>query len=154
MIVVASMVAPAGHAVGTAEVALVQGGGEQGTRKTDESVIEVFERHVDATELVETPVDLVVWPEDVIDTDGAFVDDPWADVVGVLAGDLDAPIIVGTVEGVSPKAFRNSAVLVDASGEVIDRYDKVHRVPFGEFVPFRSLLESGRRRRAPRPRRA
>ena len=104
-------------------------------------MIEVFERHLEATELVEPPVDLVVWPEDVIDTDGAFVDDPWADVVGELAGELDAPIIVGTVEGAGPDAFRNSAVLVDASGEVIDRYDKVHRVPFGEFVPFRSLLE-------------
>ena len=115
--------------------------GQQGTRKTDDSVIEVFERHLEATELVEPPVDLVVWPEDVIDTDGAFVDDPWAEVVGELARELDAPIIVGTVEGAGPDAFRNSAVLVDASGEVIDRYDKVHRVPFGEFVPFRSLLE-------------
>jgi apolipoprotein N-acyltransferase len=141
-IVGVSMAAPTGHAVGTAEIALVQGGGEQGTRKTDASVIEVFERHLDATELVETPVDLVVWPEDVIDTDEAFVDDPWADDVGELARGLEAPMIVGTVEGVGPNAFRNSAVLVDGSGEVIDRYDKVHRVPFGEFVPFRSLLET------------
>ena len=141
VIVAASMVAPAGHAVGTAEVALVQGGGEQGTRKTDESVIDVFERHVDATDLVEAPLDLVVWPEDVIDTDGDFVDDPWSGVVGSLAQALGSPMIVGTVEGAGPGAFRNSAVLVDESGEVIDRYDKVHRVPFGEFVPFRSLLE-------------
>jgi apolipoprotein N-acyltransferase len=136
-----SMVAPSGHPVGTAEVALVQGGGPQGTRKTDEGVIEVFERHLAASELIEPPVDLVVWPEDVIDTDGPFVDDPWAAAVGELARDLDAPIIVGTVEDAGPDRFRNSAVLVDASGEVIESYDKVHRVPFGEYVPFRSLLE-------------
>ena len=68
----------------------MQGGGEQGTRKSDASVVDVFERHVDATELVEPPVDLVVWPEDVIDTDADFADDPWADVVGDLAADLDA----------------------------------------------------------------
>ena len=96
---------PSGHAVGTAEVALVQGGGPQGTRKTDASVIEVFERHVEATDLVEPPVDLVVWPEDVIDTDGPFVDDAWAEVIGELARELDAPIIVGTVEGAGPDAF-------------------------------------------------
>lgn len=141
LVVLGATVSPRGHDVGTAEVALVQGGGEQGTRKTDTGVIEVFERHVEATALIESPVDLVVWPEDVIDTDGDFERDPWADEVGNLARELDAPMLVGTVEGAGPDAFRNSAVLVDATGEVVDRYDKVHRVPFGEFVPFRSLLE-------------
>ncbi len=137
-----STVAPSGHRVGTAEVALVQGGGEQGTRKTDTGVIEVFERHVDATALVDTPVDLVVWPEDVIDTGDAFAEDPWAEVVSDLARGLDAPMVVGTVEAAGPDAFRNGAVLLDAEGEIQQRYDKVHRVPFGEFVPLRSLLET------------
>src|SRR3546814_16384733 len=94
-----------------------------------------------ATEDVEPPVDLVVWPEDVIDTDEAFVDDPWADVVGALAEDLGAPMIVGTVEGDGPDAFRNAAVLVGSDGEVLQRYEKVPRVPFGEYVPLRWLLE-------------
>jgi len=100
-----------------------------------------FERHVDATGLVRPPVDLVVWPEDVIDTPGAFVEDPWAEVVGNLARGLHAPMIVGTVEDDTPTTFRNAAVLVDAQGRVIERYDKVHRVPFGEYVPFRSLID-------------
>lgn len=140
LVVGGSLLAPDGHAVGRAEVALVQGGGEQGTRKSDTGVIDVFQRHVRATAEVRPPVDLVVWPEDVIDTDGPFPDDPWADVVGDLARELHAPMVVGTVEGAGPEHFTNSAVLVDADGEVADRYDKVHRVPFGEYVPFRSLL--------------
>lgn len=141
VLVAGAMVAPDGHDVGSAEIAFVQGGGEQGTRKSDTGVVKVFERHVDATGGVQPPVDLVVWPEDVIDTEGDFVDDPWADVVGELARGLDAPMIVGTVEGAGPDAFRNAAVLVDADGEVVQRYDKVHRVPFGEYVPVRWLLE-------------
>jgi apolipoprotein N-acyltransferase len=136
-----SVAAPSGHRVGSAEIALVQGGGRQGTRKTDTSVVDVFERHLDATELVEPPVDLVVWPEDVIDTEGDFPSDPWARDVGDAARSVGAPMIVGTVEGVDADAFRNTATLVDASGDVVQRYDKVHRVPFGEFVPLRDLLE-------------
>lgn len=141
VVVGVSAAAPRGHTVGTAELALVQGGGEQGTRKTDASVIEVFERHVEASDLVRPPVDLVVWPEDVIDTPGDFVDHPRSLVVARLAGELNAPMLVGTVEGAGPDAFRNSAVLVGPAGDVIDRYDKVHRVPFGEWVPLRWLLE-------------
>jgi apolipoprotein N-acyltransferase len=133
--------APDGRPVGEAELALVQGGGEQGTRKSDTGVIDVFERHVAATAGVEPPVDLVVWPEDVIDTEGAFEDDPWSRVVGSLAADLDAPMVVGTVEGAGPDHFTNSATLVTSDGAVAQRYEKVHRVPFGEYVPFRSLLE-------------
>ena len=134
-------VAPAGHEVGTAEIALVQGGGEQGTRKSDTGVVDVFERHVAATALVAPPVDLVVWPEDVIDTPGTFAEDPWSLVIANLARDLRSPMVVGTVEDAGPGRFTNSAVLVDREGKLLERYDKVHRVPFGEYVPFRPLLE-------------
>jgi apolipoprotein N-acyltransferase len=34
----------------------------------------------------------------------------------------------------------NSAILVNPSGEFASRYDKVHLVPFGEYVPFKDWL--------------
>jgi apolipoprotein N-acyltransferase len=45
-----------------------------------------------------------------------------------------------TPRDVKPFQVFNSVVAVDGQGRLTGRYDKHHLVPFGEFVPFRSLL--------------
>ena len=128
--------APRGHAVGSFEAALVQGGGEQGTRKEDTGVVVPFENHVAATALVRPPVDLVVWPEDVIDTRGAFVDDPWYADVAALARGLRAlkdaidegPLIDGLVDvGRWLEEFHPRALVE------LDYGGLVHTLPAGEL---------------------
>src|SRR6185503_14721186 len=34
----------------------------------------------------------------------------------------------------------NSAGLVNPRGEMVSRYDKIHLVPFGEYIPMKNLL--------------
>ncbi|HKH06890.1 MAG TPA: nitrilase-related carbon-nitrogen hydrolase, partial [Acidimicrobiales bacterium] len=141
-VTVAGALAPDGRQVGTLDVAVVQGGGPQGTRASDTDERLVFERHLDATQGVETPVDLVVWPEDVVDTEGPVESNREGTELSDLARELDATLIAGVVEGVDRESFRNASQAYDADGRVVDRYDKVHRVPFGEYVPLRSLIEN------------
>jgi apolipoprotein N-acyltransferase len=119
----------------------VQGGGPQGTRAINTDRRKVFERHLEASEEVPDGMDLVLWPENVVDTDFDVQDAREGRELEALARRLGAPLSVGTVEGVDDVSFRNSQQVLSAEGEWTDRYVKVQRVPFGEWVPFRSFIE-------------
>ncbi|SRR6266849_6621528 len=85
---------------------------------------------------------LIVWPESPA---FFYTSDPrllaW---LTTIAQDTRSYMLVGSV-GVQdspqgmPQPF-NSALVVDPQGHVTGRYDKIHLVPFGEFVPFKDLL--------------
>jgi apolipoprotein N-acyltransferase len=141
-LVLVSLVAPQGDPTGeTVDIAYVQGGGPQGTRAINTDERKVFERHLAASAQVPPGLDLVLWPEDVVDTDDVVQDAEEGRELEQLAADLDTTLVVGTVEGVSDTEFRNSSQVVTSDGEWTDQYIKVQRVPFGEFVPFRPLIE-------------
>ncbi len=50
------------------------------------------------------------------------------------------PALIGAITGRPGDAQFNEALLYDGSGRMVDRYRKVHLVPFGEFVPWRNVL--------------
>lgn len=141
---VASPLAPRAHDVGDpVRVAIVQGGGPQGTRAINTDMDEVFDRHMKASDKVKPPVDLVLWPEDVVDLDGSDIADPdekKGQRLVALAERVGAPVIAGVVQDEGEHHFRNFSVVVRPDGSFGDRYEKVHRVPFGEYVPLRSLI--------------
>jgi apolipoprotein N-acyltransferase len=135
-------VAPRGHDVANLRVAVVQGGGPQHTRAADTDDWVVFQREVEATEKIKGPVDLVLWPEDVVGLEGTLAENPrYEHELSRLARQLHTTMVVGVTETVSPTKFRNAAVVFNPDGSIGDRYDKVRRVPFGEYVPFRSIVE-------------
>lgn len=137
-----AVIAPDGQATGrTLDVALVQGGGPQGTRAATTEPGIVLERHLAATEELDRSVDLLLWPEDVVDAARLAGSEEEAALQDV-AEHADAVFLAGVIEDEGDDAFRNWAVAYDPDGNEIDRYEKVERVPFGEWVPFRSLLES------------
>jgi len=91
------------------------------------------------------PYNLIVWPES---PSPFFLNDPkFRDVVASLARQRQSWLLVGSVgvdsASTSPQrksGVFNSAGLISPNGELTARYDKVHLVPFGEYVPFKSVL--------------
>jgi apolipoprotein N-acyltransferase len=141
-----AVVAPRGSGTSVLlEVAAVQGGGEQGTSSLDVPTALVTERHVEATQTIDPDdsLDLVLWPENVIDVEDFESSEELA-AVTAEAQRLGVPFAVGITEDMPgrPGRITNAQVVVTPDGEVTSRYDKVRRVPFGEYVPLRGLLEA------------
>jgi apolipoprotein N-acyltransferase len=88
---------------------------------------------------------LIVWPES---PSPFYTNDPlFRDAVGALAKQSGTWVVAGSI-GISPamhggggsSQIFNSAVLVSPLGDWVGRYDKMHLVPFGEYLPFPQLF--------------
>jgi apolipoprotein N-acyltransferase len=148
----AAMIAPRGTDTGDRlTIAAVQGGGRQGTSALEVPASVVTERHLEATAGIDASedLDLVLWPENVVRIrtvpfDGSEV----AARITEHAARLGVPIAVGITEDADatgrgrPGQITNAQVVVTPDGEITSRYDKVRRVPFGEYVPLRRVLEA------------
>ncbi|WP_295813252.1 apolipoprotein N-acyltransferase [uncultured Nitratireductor sp.] len=86
---------------------------------------------------------LIVWPETAVPF--LFTDRPEALVQLGEVLDDDQMLITGAVraeagDGLTATRYYNSVVAIGPDGSIVDAVDKVHLVPFGEYVPFSNLL--------------
>jgi apolipoprotein N-acyltransferase len=114
----------------------------------------VLRNHADTTDALAARVaagtapkpDLVVWPENASDLD-PYVDAGAATVIQSAVDAIGAPTLVGAVVAnpADPNTVLNTGIVwaprtATNAGGPGARYVKQHLVPFGEYVPFRSLL--------------
>lgn len=119
-------------------VALIQGNIPQDVKWSPafrDSTITIYERLT--REAGKAGVDLVVWPESAVPF---FFQDQSRESERIrrLARELGAYLLFGSpaYELRNGKtAFLNSAFVIAPSGETVGRGDKIHLVPFGEYVP-------------------
>jgi apolipoprotein N-acyltransferase len=91
-----------------------------------------------------TPTDLIVWPESPAPFED--IDPQFRAAMSNLARGAQAPVIVGNT-GFEPNTTvksgytpYNRASFINPDGTFVGHYDKMHLVPFGEYVPFKDLF--------------
>ncbi len=144
VVLVGSWVHPRASDVGEIDVAVVQGGGPTRTRASADQEPIVLARHIEATQAANLDVDLILWPENVVNPGRFLPMEVAQERVAQVAIDNDAVLLPGWFHGIedNPNGTVNYHVAITPDGETIDRYDKVRIVPFGEYVPLRGVIEN------------
>jgi len=125
------------------KIGLVQGNIDQSVKWDKSFQTETMEKYERLTSRVaEEKPELIIWPETATPFffQGAekyqpiILDIPKKTNAFLLFGAPSYKVEKGKVN------YYNSAYLVSPSGELVGKYDKIHLVPFGEYIPMQPLL--------------
>jgi len=120
-------------------ICVIQGNIPQEFKWDPEAKDYILEKYLNITRNVnKDKPDLIIWPEAalpvVLEEEPIFIEQ-----VKKLAKEIKTPILLGVVN-VQNDHYYNSALLISGEGEILTKYDKLHLVPFGEYIPFRKTL--------------
>ncbi|MCW2600673.1 MAG: apolipoprotein N-acyltransferase [Frankiales bacterium] len=109
----------------------------------------VLTAHVQATHQLAAEVragtvarpDLVIWPENASDLD-PYTDSQAAALITGAVRDVGVPVLVGAVTDGPGRFISNRGIVWDPVTGPGETYVKRHPVPFGEYIPLRSLARS------------
>ncbi|MEZ0023940.1 apolipoprotein N-acyltransferase [Kitasatospora sp. MAP12-15] len=139
---------PTGAHDSTAKFAVIQGNVPHPGMDFLGRPMQVLDNHATETEKLAAAVkagtapqpDVVIWPENSSDVN------PFADPLAYQRIDqavktIGAPTLVGAlVDGPDDQHVQNEGIVWDPTTGAGAEYTKQHPVPFGEYVPFRSVL--------------
>lgn len=131
----------------TVTVTVVQGNIPQAERWGPAFAARNLDRHVGLTRQARAAASsLIVWPETSVP--GVLTEDPALSVIlSGLARETGTHLLVGSAarpklgpaEAARGRYF-NSAVLLSPRGGLVGQYNKMHLLPFGEYLPYKDVL--------------
>ncbi len=131
--------APDTKSVGQTRLALVQPNIPQADRLDRTKLPEILNRYERLLAQVPSEVDLIVIPENATP---AFlrIERQYLEPFAHATRERGVPILVGTADLVGERV-RNTMLLIRPDGQETVAYAKMHLVPFGEYVPGRTLFD-------------
>jgi apolipoprotein N-acyltransferase len=137
------------HEEGEATVAVVQGDVPGNGDDILYDFRQVTQNQVDVTTRLAgdvaagrvAPPDFVVWPENSTAVDPFRDQGTNADIL-TASDAIGVPILVGAIVDAGREHVLNQGIVWDPATGAGDRYTKHHPVVFGEYIPFRSHLDS------------
>jgi apolipoprotein N-acyltransferase len=124
------------------QVGLIQGNVDQAAKWDPRRSTAIFRDYLSMTrQAIGQGAQVVIWPESA--TPFFFEEDrPGAEQVRAIARQAQVPILLGSdqIERGRVIKYYNAAFLVRPDGTTGGVYRKMHLVPFGEYVPLKSLF--------------
>ena len=123
------------------KISLIQGNIPQELKWASGSQALILDRYARLTGLAsQAQPDLIIWPEA---SNPGFLgesqDDRASQAIFTLVKKTKIPLLFGSVVREKEKYF-NSALLINDRGAFLGRYDKLHLVPFGEYIPLKKFF--------------
>ncbi len=130
-----------GHSI---KVSVVQGNIEQDKKwdvRFQKEIIDTYKRLT--TKAVVMSPDLIIWPESAVPFIFSY-DEPYSSELTNFQKKLDTHLIFGStfIRGIKDEKYElsNSAILLSPDGKVVSIYDKIHLVPYGEYIPLKKFF--------------
>ncbi|MES2094980.1 MAG: apolipoprotein N-acyltransferase [Actinomycetota bacterium] len=123
---------------GSIRVAAVQGNSNSGLFAQIQPG-DSLDNHLQGTvPILGKKVDVIVWPENASDIN-PLTNEQAAQTLDFVSRQMKAPLVVGTITDNAKGQTFNSLLLWKAGKGSTAQYDKIHPVPFAEYLPDRSF---------------
>ncbi|MDD2752708.1 MAG: apolipoprotein N-acyltransferase, partial [Candidatus Omnitrophica bacterium] len=123
----------------TLKISLIQGNVPQELKWTQGPEAKILNQYLNLSlGAAQKHPDLIIWPEAalpvVLEENPSFIEG-----VEQFARETKIPLLLGAVT-LRDGLYYNSAVLVSSAGKLTNLYDKLHLVPFGEYIPLKEVF--------------
>ena len=121
------------------KISVVQGNIPQELKWDPGSREQILEKYLNLSlEAAKDRPDLIIWPEAAIPV--VLEEEPlFLEKVKNFVKESKKPLLFGAVT-TKDNFYYNSALLLSKESKLLNRYDKLHLVPFGEYIPLRKTL--------------